>query len=239
MATVLAPFSDITPEEFRRVTEVTYLGQVYGTMTALKRMRPHERGVIVQVGSALAYRPIPLQSPYCGAKHAVVGFTDSLRSELIREGSVIALTVVHLPAVNTPQFDWSRNKMGRRHLPVPPIFQPEVAADAIHFAAHHPRRELWVGGPTVMAILADKVAPGLLDHYLAESGYDGQLTDEPEGERPDNLFVSVAGDYAAHGRFDAEASGHSPALALAKNRDSLLLLDGVTGRREPRASGLW
>jgi len=221
MATILAPFVEIAPEEFRRVTEVTYLGQVHGTMAALRYMRPRDRGVIVQVGSALAYRSIPLQSPYCGAKHAVAGFTESLRSELIHEGSSIELTMVHLPAVNTPQFDWSRNKMGRRHQPVPPIFQPEVAADAIHFAAHHPRRELWVGGPTVQAILADKIVPGLLDRYLAGSGYSGQLTDEREGDRPDNLFSPVEGGYAAHGRFDDSASARSPMLALAKNRDAI------------------
>lgn len=170
MATMMAPVGKMTPEEFRRVTEVTYLGSVHGTMSALHRMRQRDRGVIVQVGSALAYRSIPLQSAYCGAKHGIVGFLDSLRSELIHDKSHVRLSVVHLPAVNTPQFSWMRNRMPRRPQPVPPIFQPEVAADAIHFAAHHPRREFWVGRSSVQAIMAQRIAPGLLDRFLARTG---------------------------------------------------------------------
>jgi short-subunit dehydrogenase len=180
MATVFSPVTKITPEEFKRSTEVTYLGQVHGTMIALEVMRPRNRGTIVNIGSALAYRAIPLQSAYCGAKYAVRGFTDALRSELIHDGSAIKLVMPHLPAVNTPQFDWALNKMDRRPQPVPPIFQPEVIARAIYFAATHPeRREVWIGMPTIKAILANKIAPGLLDRYLAGAGYNGQLTDEP------------------------------------------------------------
>ena len=175
MATIFAPFERITPEEFRRGTEVTYLGQVHGTMVALSRMRPRNQGTIVNVGSALAYRAIPLQSAYCGAKFAVRGFTDSLRTELLHDGVNVHLTMVHLPAVNTPQFDWALNKMGKRPQPVPPIFQPEVPARAIVFAAFHHRREVWVGMPTVKTILANRVAPGLLDRLLAKVGYSGQL----------------------------------------------------------------
>ncbi|HEX5454922.1 MAG TPA: SDR family oxidoreductase, partial [Stellaceae bacterium] len=178
MATVFAPFAAITPDEFRRVTEVTYLGFVHGTMAALKRMRQRDRGTIVQVGSTLAYRSIPLQSAYCGAKHAIVGFTDSIRSELIHAGSRVHLTVVLMPALNTPQFDWARNKMPHRAQPVPPIFQPEVGAEAIVYAAHSRRREIKVGGPTVEAIFANEVVPGWLDAYLARRAYDGQQTDE-------------------------------------------------------------
>src|SRR5437763_3451566 len=198
MATIFARFAEITPEEYRRATEVTYLGCVFGTMAALRRVRPRNHGTIVQVGSALAYRSIPLQSPYCGAKHAIRGFTDSLRSELIHQNSRVHLTMVQMPALNTPQFDWARNKTGRRPQPVPPIFQPEVAAEAIWFAAHARRREVYVGGPTVKAIIGNKVAPGLLDRYLARNDA-GQLTDEPEPERPDNLFATVPGDQGAHG----------------------------------------
>ncbi len=164
------PLHEIEPEEFRRVTEVTYLGYVYGTLAALKRMRPRNRGTIVQVGSALAYRSIPLQAPYCGAKHAVVGFTDSLRCELLHDKSRVKLTLMHLPAVNTPQFDWARNKMPRRPQPVPPIFQPEIAAEAIYFAALNPRRELRVTRTTIAAILGQKLCPALLDHLLAGGG---------------------------------------------------------------------
>jgi NAD(P)-dependent dehydrogenase (short-subunit alcohol dehydrogenase family) len=180
MATIFAPFDRIAPEEFRRGTEVTYLGQVHGTMAALRQMRHRDRGTIVNVGSALAYRAIPLQSVYCGAKYAVRGFTDSLRTELIHDRSAVQLVMVHLPAVNTPQFDWALNKTGQRPQPMPPIFQPEVPARAIVDAALHPhRREVWVGLPTWKAIIANKLAPGLPDRYLARSGYSGQLTDKP------------------------------------------------------------
>ncbi|HTL70152.1 MAG TPA: SDR family oxidoreductase [Candidatus Eisenbacteria bacterium] len=209
MAAVFAPFLEIDPTEFRRVTEVCYLGTVHGTLAALKRMKPRGRGVIVQVGSALAYRSIPLQSAYCGAKHAVRGFTDSLRSELLREGSGVKLTMVQLPAINTPQFDWGANRTDRRPRPVPPIFQPEVAARAILWAARHPRRELIVGGSSLLAITAQKFLPGVLDVYLARRGYDAQLTDEPEGPRASNLFRPVEGDRGSHGRFDRQARAHS------------------------------
>jgi NAD(P)-dependent dehydrogenase (short-subunit alcohol dehydrogenase family) len=223
MATIFAPFERVTPEEFKRVTEVTYLGCVHGTMAALKRMRPRNRGVVVQVGSALAYRAIPLQAPYCGAKFAIRGFTDSLRSELLHDGSAVHLTMVQLPAVNTPQFDWGRNKMPARPQPVLPIFAPEVAAEAIVFAAGAWRRELWVGGPSIQAILATRVAPGLLDLYLAAQGYAGQMSDEPAREgAPDNLFTPVSGDHGADGRFGAIASASSPALWASKHRSGLL-----------------
>lgn len=204
MATVFAPVSQLTAAEFQRGTNVTYLGQVHGTMAALRRMRQRNRGSIVNVGSALAYRSVPLQSIYCGAKFAIRGFTDTLRSELIHDKLDITLTMVDLPAVNTPQFDWARNKMGRKAQPVPPIFQPEVAARAIYFGATHPRRQIWVGFPTVGAILANRIAPGLIDRYLAKAGYSGQLTDVPEpANRPDNLFEPVPGAYGSHGRFDS------------------------------------
>ncbi|MGI4944253.1 MAG: SDR family oxidoreductase [Janthinobacterium lividum] len=203
MATVFAPVSKLTPAEIKRGTEVTYLGQVHGMMAALKRMRPRNQGSIVNVGSALAYRSVPLQSIYCGAKFAIRGFTDSLRSELIHDKCKVTLTMVDLPAVNTPQFDWARNKMGRKAQPVPPIYQPEVPARAIVFGAFHPRRQIWVGFPTVVAVLANRIAPGLIDRYLAKSGYSGQLAQASEPtDAPDNLFQPVRGAYGAHGRFD-------------------------------------
>jgi NAD(P)-dependent dehydrogenase (short-subunit alcohol dehydrogenase family) len=216
MATVFAPMSDVTPEEFRRATEVTYFGSVWGTQSALRRMRPRNRGVIVQVGSALAYRGIPLQAPYCGSKHALQGFLESLRCELLHEGSRVRLTMVQLPAVNTPQFPWPRGKLPRTPQPVPPIFQPEVAADAIVWAAHHPQREVMVGGPTVKAILGNAIAPSFADHYLARNGFGAQQTDEPNDGRPDNLFAPVEGTQAAHGPFDAQAKSQSLQLRLRK-----------------------
>jgi short-subunit dehydrogenase len=223
MATIFAPVHRIAPEEFRRATEVTYLGQVHGTMAALARMRPRNRGTIVNVGSALAYRAIPLQSAYCGAKYAVRGFTDALRSELLHDGVNVHLTMVHLPAVNTPQFDWALNKMGRRPQPVPPIFQPELPARAIVFAAFHRRREVWVGMPTVKAIVANRIMPGVLDHLLAKQGYSGQLTDEPApADTPANLFQPVPGRYGAHGRFDAKARGGSGEFFVSRHRDALV-----------------
>jgi len=213
MTTVFAPFHEVTAAEFRRATEVTYLGTVHGTMAALRRMRPRGRGVIVQVGSALAYRPIPLQAPYCGAKHAIRGFTDSVRSELLHDGIDVHLTAVDLPALNTPQFDWCEARLPRAPQPVPPIYQPEVAARAIYWAAHHRRREVRVGMPTVAAILANKVAPGLLDSYLGWTGYDSQQTDEPlPSGRKTNLFSPVEGDHGAHGRFGARAHERSVQL---------------------------
>ncbi len=219
MATVFAPLSRTTPAEFQRATEVTYLGSVWGTMAALERMRARDRGVIVQVGSALAYRGIPLQAAYCGAKHALQGFLESLRTELMHEGSHIRLTMVQLPALNTPQFLWSRAKMPRQPQPVPPIFQPEVAAQAILFAAEHPRREMMVGWPTVKAILGNAVAPDLADIYLAHDGYDAQQTSRRlDGDRPGNLFDPVPGDPGAHGPFDARARRYSIQLWTTKHR---------------------
>ncbi|MFI9785151.1 SDR family oxidoreductase [Kitasatospora sp. NPDC051984] len=208
-ASVFAPFAEITAEEFRRVTEVSYLGYVHGTQAALHRMLPRDRGVIVQVGSAIAYRGIPLQSAYSGAKHAIQGFNEALRCELLASGTRVRTTMVQMPAVNTPQFDWVRSRLPRRAQPVPPIYQPEVAARAVLFAAGHPgRREYWVGGSTVATLLANAVVPGLLDRYLARTGFEAQQTDQPRrpGD-PDNLFAPVdsAQDFGAHGRFDDRA----------------------------------
>jgi NAD(P)-dependent dehydrogenase (short-subunit alcohol dehydrogenase family) len=219
MASVFSPVREMRPEEYRRVTDVTYLGVVHGTLAALNRMRARNRGTIVQVGSALAYRGIPLQSAYCAAKHAIQGFMDSLRAELIHEGSRVHATMVQLPAMNTPQFGWVKSRLPRKAQPVPPIYQPEVAADAIHWAAHHRRRELWVGMPTVQAILADRLAPGALDHYLAATGFDSQQTSEPEDpDRPDNLWSPVPGDHGAHGTFDARATDRSEQVWAATHR---------------------
>jgi short-subunit dehydrogenase len=215
IATVFAPVADTTPEEFKRATEVTYLGSVWGTMTALRRMRPRNSGVVIQVGSALAYRGIPLQAAYCGGKHALQGFLESLRSELLHEHSNVRVTMVQLPALNTPQFTWSRAKLPRKPQPVPPIFQPEVAAEAIAWAIEHPQRQLMVGWPTVKAIVGNAVAPGFVDRYLARTGYDSQQTDEfLEPGRPDNLFEPVPGRQSVHGPFDQRARGHSVQLWL-------------------------
>lgn len=222
MNSVLARVSDMTADEYKRVTEVTYLGTVHGTLAALRRMQPRDRGVIVQVGSALAYRSIPLQSAYCACKHAVEGFTESLRCELLHDGSNVRVTMVQLPALNTPQFDWLRNHLPRRAQPVPPVFQPELAARAIYYAALHPRRQLVVGGPTVLALLVDKLAPGLADRYLAATAFGGQQTDEPEApNRPDNLYQPVAGLHATHGRFDAQASETSTQFWLNTHRSQV------------------
>jgi len=215
MATAVGRVDDVPPAEVRRITEVTYLGTVWGTRTALAHMRKRDRGTIVQVGSALAYRAIPLQSAYCAAKHAIRGFTDSLRCELVHEGSHVHLTMVQLPAVNTPQFRWCVNHTPYEPQPVPPIFQPEVIAEAIWFASNHRRREVMVGLPTVEAILGQKIAPGLLDHYLARRGWDGQLTRElTDPARPSNLFEPVPGDVGAHGVFDARARDRSAIASL-------------------------
>jgi NAD(P)-dependent dehydrogenase (short-subunit alcohol dehydrogenase family) len=224
MTTVFAPMSDVTPAEFRRATEVTYFGSVWGTLAALRRMRPRDRGVIVQVGSALAYRGIPLQAPYCGSKHALQGFLESLRCELLHDGSRVRVTMVQLPAVNTPQFTWSRAKLPRLPQPVPPIFQPEVAADAILWAARHPQREVMVGGPTMKAILGNAIAPSFADRYLARHGFASQQTDEPMNGRPDNLFEPVAGVQGAHGPFDTQSKSRSWQLLL---RTHLIAATGV------------
>jgi NAD(P)-dependent dehydrogenase (short-subunit alcohol dehydrogenase family) len=225
MASIFAPVREIAPDEFRRVTEVTYLGQVYGAMAALKRMLPRDRGTIVQVGSALAYRAIPLQSAYCGAKHGARGFTDSLRTELMHEGRNIRVVSVHLPGLNTPQFEMVRLRMPRRPRPVPPVYQPEVAARAIAWAARHPhRRELWVGGSTVLTIVGNRMAPWVADRYLARTGYDAQQTSEPAGparEHTDYLDAPLPGDHGSHGPFDDEAKPRSAQLWLAQHRRAL------------------
>jgi NAD(P)-dependent dehydrogenase (short-subunit alcohol dehydrogenase family) len=228
MTSVLAPAHEVEAEEYRRVTEVNYLGFVYGTLAALRRMRPRNRGVIIQVGSALAFRGIPLQAAYCGSKHAIQGFTESLRAELIHDGSDIHVGAVHMPALNTPQFDWVRSRMDNRPQPVPPIYQPEVAADAIHWAAHNRRTILYVGYPTVQTVLGNRVSSRALDYYLARNGFDSQQTDQPDDpDRPDNLFEPVPGDFAAHGRFDERARYHSPQLWASKNRGWLALAGGA------------
>ena len=219
MTSVFAPIKQMTADEFRRVTEVTYLGYVYGTLAALKRMLPRDRCVIVQVGSALAYRGIPLQSAYCAAKHAIQGFCDSLRCELLHDNSNVKVTMLQMPAFNTPQFGWVKSRLPRKAQPVPPIFQPEVGAEAIYFAAHNPRREFYVGLPSVEAIIANKIAPGLLDRYLARTGYDSQQYDGAEDpNRPNNLWQPLAGDHGAHGAFDARASDWSPQLWTSEHR---------------------
>lgn len=210
MVSILAPFVEVSPTDYRRVTEVTYLGYVHGTMSALRRMLPRDRGVIVQVGSALAYRAIPLQSAYCGAKHAIEGFTESVRCELMHDKSNVRLTMVQLPAINTPQFHWVKTTLKRHPQPVPPIFQPEVAAEAIVWAAEHPRREYWVGWPTARAVVGNRLIPGLLDRYLARTGVDAQQADRPvEIDRTDNLYDPVRGDFGARGEFREEAKERS------------------------------
>jgi NAD(P)-dependent dehydrogenase (short-subunit alcohol dehydrogenase family) len=224
MVSVFSPVKEMKPEEYKRVTEVTYLGVVYGTLAALKRMLPRDRGVIVQVGSALAYRGIPLQSAYCAAKHAIQGFVDSLRCELLHDKSNVRVTMVQLPAMNTPQFSWVKSRLPRQPQPVPPIYQPEVGAEAILFAAHHERREMYVGYPTVGVIVGDKIAPGFADKYLAKNGYDAQQTNEPvEPDRRDNLWEPVTGDHGTHGEFDERASASSPQLWASMNRNWLAI----------------
>lgn len=221
MVTVFAAIEQLTPEEIRRVTEVTYLGAVHGTLAALDLMRTRNRGVIIQVGSALAYRAIPLQSAYCGAKFALRGFTDSLRCELIHQGSKIKVCMVQLPAINTPQFDWARNKLGNRVQPVPPIHDPAVAARAILSVASAPPRELWVGLPTLKAIIGTQLFPGLLDWLLARRAWQGQLDEDQAQSADDNLFHPVAGLHEVRGRFTRGARGH--ALALSSTRVVALL----------------
>lgn len=213
MVSVFSPVLEMEPAEYQRVTDVTYLGVVYGTLAALRRMKARNHGSIIQVGSALALRSIPLQSAYCAAKHAVLGFTDSLRCELIHDRSRVHLSVVHMPALNTPQFSWVKSRLPNQPQPVPPIFQPEVAARAIVYAADHHPRELWVGGPTVKAIVGQMFIPGLLDYYLGKTGYRAQQTDEPVTRgRKDNLWKPLPGDHGAHGSFDSRARGASAEL---------------------------
>jgi NADP-dependent 3-hydroxy acid dehydrogenase YdfG len=232
MVTVMSEIKDTPPEEFRRVTEVTYLGVVHGTLSALHRMLPRNRGHVVQVGSALAYRAIPLQAAYCAAKFAVRGFTDSLRAELMHHGSDVAVTMVQMPGLNTPQFSWSKMRFDKHPQPVPPIYQPEVAADALVFASHHPhRREIWVGWPTVQGIAGNKIAPGLGDRYLAAKGFDSQQYDGHEDpNRPHNLWEPVPGDHGAHGAFDERAQDHSAQLWITTHRTLLAAAGaGVAG----------
>ncbi|GGF73756.1 short-chain dehydrogenase [Paracoccus acridae] len=220
MATVLAPVSQVTPDEFRRVTEVTYLGQVFGTQAALRHMRAQGRGTIVSIGSALAYRGIPLQAPYCAAKFATRGFMDSLRTELLHENSPIRLTEIHLPAVNTPQFDWARNKMPRKAQPVPPIHSPEAIARAVYRASLDAPREVWLAGSAVKAILGDAAAPALVDRILSSQGYSGQQTEEAAHPRPDNLFAPMDADrdHGASGRFGDDARSHVTAYRPGRLR---------------------
>ena len=232
MTSVFSPVSEMLAEEYARVTDVTYLGYVHGTLSALKRMKPRDRGIIIQVGSALAHRSFPLQSAYCAAKHAVMGFTESLRTELLHDGSRVQVCQVQMPALNTPQFSWVKSRLPKKPQPVPPIFQPEVAADAITYVADHPRREFYVAFPTVEAILGEKVAAGFIDHYLAKNCYEAQQTDElDDPARADNVHAPVPGDHGAHGSFDDRAKSFSAQLWLNKNRGLIaglgLALGGV------------
>lgn len=224
MASVFSPIKEMTADEFKRVTEVTYLGYVYGTLAALKRMLPRDRGVIIQVGSALAYRGIPLQAAYCAAKHAIQGFCDSLRCELIHDRSKVRVTMIQMPALNTPQFSWVKSRLPRKAQPVPPIYEPEIAACAIHYAANNSRREIYVGLPTVEAIVGNKIAPGLLDHYLARTCFDAQQTNEAEDpNRPNNLFepVDAEKDHGTRGTFAARSRNFSPQLWTTTHRNWL------------------
>ncbi|MGW2381123.1 SDR family oxidoreductase [Streptomyces sp. NPDC001658] len=244
-AGVFAPFTEVTPDEFRRVTEVTYLGYVFGTRAALRHMLPRDRGTIVQVGSALAYRGIPLQSAYCGAKHAIQGFNESLRCELLHTRSGVRTTMVQLPGVNTPQFDWVVNRMPGRARPVAPVYQPEVAARAVvHAASHGRRREYWVGGSTAATLIANAVAPGFLDRYLARTGFDSQQDDGPHAG-PGNLWAPADGphgrDHGAHGRFDDEAVSGSPQDWVSRNRGRMgagLVAAGIGGLGAAVTAGL-
>lgn len=232
MATVFGWFGDITPEEFERATRVTYLGTVWGTRAALERMQPRDRGTIVQVGSAMAYRGIPLQSAYCGAKHAVKGFQESLRTELRHKGSNVHLTMVQLPGLNTPQFDHSRSKMPEHPMPVPPVYQPEVAADAVHWAARHRRREVYVGVPAIYTILGSKLAPWLAERYLARTAVDSQQIDgrEPSPANVNgNLFEPEPGDPGAHGRFDRQAHSRSAQWWATRHRRALVAAGAAIG----------
>jgi NAD(P)-dependent dehydrogenase (short-subunit alcohol dehydrogenase family) len=244
---VFAPFTEISPEEFRRVTEVSYLGYVHGTMAALRRMKPRDRGTIVQVGSALGYRAIPLQSAYCGAKHAVNGFTESVRTELLHEHSNVRITVVQMPAVNTPQFSWVRSRLPRHPQPVPPIYQPEVAAQGVVFASEHPdRKEYWVGGSTAATIIGQKFAAPLLDRYLARTGYDSQQTSQQASpDRAGNLYQPLdqapGSDHGAHGEFDDRSrshSGHDEASELAESAGAKASeLAGSAGAKASEVAG--
>ncbi len=230
MTSVFSPFKEMTADEFKRVTEVTYLGYVYGTMAALKRMLPRDRGTIVQIGSALAYRGIPLQSAYCGAKHAIQGFTESVRSELMHDKSRVWITMVQMPALNTPQFDWVKNRLPFKPQPVPPIIQPEVGAEAVYWAAHHRRREIYVGGSTWIAIVGNQFFPNLGDRFLGRTGYKSQETSSPaDPHAPDDLWQPVPGNFGAHGRFDRRAITRSMQVWLAEHRNQLVAGAGAVG----------
>jgi NAD(P)-dependent dehydrogenase (short-subunit alcohol dehydrogenase family) len=220
---------DTSMDEFRRMTEVTYYGQVHGTLAALARMRPRDRGVIINVGSAMAYRSIPLQAPYCGAKHAVKGFSESVMTELAHEKSNVKLCMIQLPGLNTPQFNWNLNKMGKHPMPVPPIFQPEVPAKGIVFLAEHPRRNMWVGISTAYTILGERVAPKLVDLYLGRQGVKSQLTSKDAPRLGENIDKpqDEHEDQGAHGPFDSQAHAHDPLLWMSMHRRALIT--GVTG----------
>lgn len=223
MTSVFAAATDIAPDEYRRVTEVCYLGYVHGALAALRCMKPRDRGHLIFVGSAVAYRGIPLQAAYSGAKHAIQGFFDALRTELLHAHSGIRLTMVQMPAVNTPQFEWCRSKLPKMPQPLPPIYQPEVAADGIYFASTSDRREVWVGASTVKGIVGNRLAPWYADRYLAQHGFEGQMTDDPKPQAaPDNLFQPVSGPHAAHGRFNEHARSRSVQLWASKHRTALL-----------------
>ena len=239
MATVVAPIWEVTPEEYRRVTEVTYLGYVHGTLAALECMRARNRGTIVQVGSALAYRAIPLQSAYCAAKFAVRGFTDALRCELIHERSRVRVTMVQMPGMNTPQFDWARNRFAHKYQPVGTVYQPEVAARAVYRAVRRPVRELWVGGSAVQAIVGQHFFPAFMDRLLAKRAWDGQVTTVPEAPgRPDNLDTTVGGPFGAHGRFDRRAVDRAWVLDPRWGRAALVIGAGAALWRVMRNSRL-
>jgi short-subunit dehydrogenase len=230
MTTVFAFLWDVSAEEFRRANEVTYFGSIWGMQAALKRMRPRDRGTIVQVGSALAFRGVPLQAPYCGAKHGIQGVFESLRTELRHERSNVHLTTVHLPGVNTPQFEHARDKLDKVSMPVAPVYQPEVAADAIHWAAHHRRREIYVGIPTVYTIWGNKLAPWLAERYLAATAVKGQLSDQPKSpDRQDNLVSPPPGDPGAHGPYDQQAHARSIQLWMTKHRRAIGVGVAVAG----------
>lgn len=229
MVSVFSPVKEMEAEEYKRVTEVTYLGCVYGTLSALKRMLPRDRGMILQVGSALAYRGIPLQSAYCAAKHAVQGFQDSLRSELIHDGSRVRTTMVQLPAINTPHFRWVKSRLLRKAQPVPPIYQPEVIARGIYWAAHQDRREVWLGSPTFKAILGNRIAPGFGDRYLARNGYESQQDDGlDDPHRAHNLWEPLPGDPGAHGDFEDRAKERSAQIWATRHRGALAALAAGT-----------
>lgn len=248
MVSMYSPFMKMTPEEFRHIIDVTFMGNVYGTHCALQRMMARDRGTIIQVGSALVFRSIPLQSAYCASKHAIQGFTESIRTELIHEKSNVRVSVVNMPALNTTQFVWTKNKMPHKARPTGTIFQPEIAAEAILFAAEHDRREIMVGYTTVEATLGEKVMPGMLDHYLAKAAWEGSMLPEPaDPQQPDNFWKPVPSDLGSHGPFDRMARGFSLQLWATENRSRLIAGLSIAGialsawlfnKRTPRLPGI-